>query len=263
VRSFGTTKREILSLAARLGEHRVQKVVMESTSVYWKAPFFRLEAESFSCELLDAKQVKALPGRPKTDRADCVWLAKVAERGMVICNASETVQAEYDPAHATRYGVTPPQDDNADDTVVLPNYSGYSAGRYVLAPAEMSGNIIRTATAQLDSQTDEWGVIMDFTSAGSTEFNKYAAAHYRCYKEDMSNPPYCALQAIELDGTVESAPSIDFNSFPGSAEISGSSSAPFTKQEAQSIAFALSYGSLPVRFVSQEVETVSPASPLS
>jgi transposase len=83
VRSFGATKSEILLLAAWLHEHRVEKVVMESTSDYWKAPFFRLEAEGFRCELLDAKQVKALPGRPKTDRADCVWLAKVAERGMV------------------------------------------------------------------------------------------------------------------------------------------------------------------------------------
>ena len=77
VRSFGTTKREILSLAAWLSGHRVSKVVMESTSDYWKAPFFRLEAEGFSCELLDAKQVKALPGRPKTDRADCVWHGEI------------------------------------------------------------------------------------------------------------------------------------------------------------------------------------------
>jgi preprotein translocase subunit SecD len=146
---------------------------------------------------------------------------------------------------------------------VLPNYSGYSAGRYVLAPAEMSGNIVKSAAAHLDSQTDEWEVVLDFTGAGSTAFNKYAAAHYNCYKEDESSPPYCALQAIELDGTVESAPSIDSNNFPGSAQISGSSSAPFTKQEAQRTAFALSYGSLPVRFASQEVETVSPASPLS
>jgi transposase len=82
VRSFGTTKKEILALAAWLREHQVGAVVMESTSDYWRAPFFRLEAEGFTCELLDAKQVKALPGRPKTDKADCVWLAKVAERGM-------------------------------------------------------------------------------------------------------------------------------------------------------------------------------------
>ena len=83
VRSFGTTKREILSLADWLRSHRVVRVVMEATGDYWKAPFFRLEAEGFDCDLLDAKQVKALPGRPKTDRADCVWLAKVAERGMI------------------------------------------------------------------------------------------------------------------------------------------------------------------------------------
>jgi transposase len=83
VRGFGVTKRQILSLADWLRSHRVRKVVMEATGDYWKAPFFRLEAEGFDCELLDARQVKALPGRPKTDRADCVWLAKVAERGMV------------------------------------------------------------------------------------------------------------------------------------------------------------------------------------
>jgi transposase len=82
VRSFATTKAEILLLAAWLHEHRVGVVVMESTSDYWRAPFFRLEAEGFTCQLLDAKHVKALPGSPKTDKADCVWLAKVAEKGM-------------------------------------------------------------------------------------------------------------------------------------------------------------------------------------
>jgi preprotein translocase subunit SecD len=175
-----------------------------------------------------------------------------------ICNASATDQELYNPPNGNQYGVTPPQDDNAGDTVVLPNYSGYSAGRYVLAPAVMSGNIVKSAAADLDSQTDEWEVVLNFTSSGSTAFNKNAAAPYKCYESDTSNPPYCALQAVELDGTVESAPSIDSNNFPGSAEISGSSSAPFTQQEAQSLAQALSYGSLPVRFVAQDIDNVSP-----
>lgn len=52
VRSFGTTKKEILVLAAWLHEQQVEVVVMESTSDYGRAPFFRLEAEGFSCELL-------------------------------------------------------------------------------------------------------------------------------------------------------------------------------------------------------------------
>jgi transposase len=54
----------------------------EATSSYWKPAFSLLEAEGFTCWLLNAKHVKNVPGRPKTDRLDAVWLAKVVERGM-------------------------------------------------------------------------------------------------------------------------------------------------------------------------------------
>jgi hypothetical protein len=33
--------------------------------------------------LINAEDVKHLPGRPKTDQLDAVWLAKLAERGML------------------------------------------------------------------------------------------------------------------------------------------------------------------------------------
>jgi transposase len=56
--------------------------VMEATSDYWKPVFYLLEAEGFTCWLLNARHVKNVPGRPKTDLLDAVWLAKVAERGM-------------------------------------------------------------------------------------------------------------------------------------------------------------------------------------
>lgn len=82
-RSFGTTRRELLALADWLRCWQVRRVGMEATGDYWKAPFFQLEAEGFDCALYDASRVKALPGRPKTDRADSVWLATVVERGMV------------------------------------------------------------------------------------------------------------------------------------------------------------------------------------
>jgi len=42
-----------------------------------------LEAEGFTCWLLNARHVKNVPGRPKTDKLDAVWLAKVVERGHV------------------------------------------------------------------------------------------------------------------------------------------------------------------------------------
>jgi transposase len=55
---------------------------MESTSDYWRGPYFLLEASEHRVWLLNARQVKHVPGRPKTDKLDAVWLAKVTERGM-------------------------------------------------------------------------------------------------------------------------------------------------------------------------------------
>src|SRR5260370_10113751 len=56
---------------------------MEATGDYWKPVFFLLESRGFDCQLYNAAQVKALPGRPKTDRADSLWLARITERGMI------------------------------------------------------------------------------------------------------------------------------------------------------------------------------------
>jgi transposase len=82
VREYATHTPALLELADWLRVERVQLVVMEATSDYWKPVFYLLEAEGFTCWLLNAAHVKNVPGRPKTDRLDAVWLAKVAERGM-------------------------------------------------------------------------------------------------------------------------------------------------------------------------------------
>jgi transposase len=80
-REFGTTMRQLTALADWLRTWGVEKAGMESTSNYWKPVFFLLEREGFECVLYHAGQVKALPGRPKTDKLDSAWLAKVTERG--------------------------------------------------------------------------------------------------------------------------------------------------------------------------------------
>jgi len=49
----------------------------------WKPPFYLLEAAGFDTWLVNARDVKHLPGRPKTDKLDAVWLCKVAERQMI------------------------------------------------------------------------------------------------------------------------------------------------------------------------------------
>jgi transposase len=82
VREYATVTPALLELADWLRVERVELVAMEATSDYWKPVFYLLEAEGFECWLLNAKHVKNVPGRPKTDRLDAVWLAKVLERGM-------------------------------------------------------------------------------------------------------------------------------------------------------------------------------------
>jgi transposase len=83
ITTYPTMTRSLLVLADRLGELGVTRVVMEATSDYWKSPFYLLEAHGFEVWLVNAKDVKHLPGRPKTDKLDAVWLAKIAERQML------------------------------------------------------------------------------------------------------------------------------------------------------------------------------------
>ncbi len=83
ITTYSTMTRSLLGLADRLRELGVTRVVMEATSDYWKPVFYILEAQGLCPWLVNAKDVKHLPGRPKTDKLDAVWLAKVAERQML------------------------------------------------------------------------------------------------------------------------------------------------------------------------------------
>jgi transposase len=82
VRTFATVTRSLLELRDWLICQGVSLCVMEATSTYWKPPFYLLE-DAIECWVVNARDVKNVPGRPKTDRLDAVWLAKLAERGML------------------------------------------------------------------------------------------------------------------------------------------------------------------------------------
>jgi transposase len=83
VETYSTMTRSLLGMADHLACLGVTRVVMEATSDYWKPVFYLLEAAGFETWLVNAKDVKHLPGRPKTDKLDAVWLCKVAERQML------------------------------------------------------------------------------------------------------------------------------------------------------------------------------------
>jgi transposase len=81
IRAFGTMTPDILALADWLAAHEVTHVAMESTGVYWK-PIYNLLEDQFTLLLVNARHVKAVPGR-KTDVRDCEWLADLLRHGLL------------------------------------------------------------------------------------------------------------------------------------------------------------------------------------
>jgi len=69
VKPYNTMTRSLLLLADRLGGLGVTRVVMESTSDYWKPVFYLLEAHGFDTWLVNAKDVKHLPRPAKNGQA--------------------------------------------------------------------------------------------------------------------------------------------------------------------------------------------------
>src|ERR1700682_1198723 len=73
----------ISELGEQLVELGVQKVTVESTSDYWRIWYYLLESAGLKVDLVNARDVKNVPGRPKTDKLDAVWLAKLTEKGLL------------------------------------------------------------------------------------------------------------------------------------------------------------------------------------
>jgi transposase len=73
----------VRELAAELTAEGVEMVTLESTSDYWRIWFYVLEAAGLAVQLVNASQARNLPGRPKTDTQDAVWLARLTEKGLL------------------------------------------------------------------------------------------------------------------------------------------------------------------------------------
>ena len=79
----GATYREVIALMDHLRCQGIQRLVLESTSDYWRVWYNLAEAAGLEVWLVNARDVRHLPGRGNSDRLDCVWLCKLNERGML------------------------------------------------------------------------------------------------------------------------------------------------------------------------------------
>ena len=77
------TRARITELGQELLRHQVQMVTLESTSDYWRIWYYVLESTGLAVQLVSASQAKNLKGRPKTDKLDAMWLARLTQRGML------------------------------------------------------------------------------------------------------------------------------------------------------------------------------------
>ncbi len=77
------TTAAITDLGEQLVAAGIEKITVESTSDYWRIWFYLLESAGLTVQLVNARDVKNVPGRPKTDKLDAVWLAKLTEKGLL------------------------------------------------------------------------------------------------------------------------------------------------------------------------------------
>lgn len=148
------------------------------------------------------------------------------------------------PALAKYKSLTKNAVDDPNVTVLLPGLHG--GDRYLLGPAQLKGSAVKKALAQ-QTTLGKWVVNLTLTSSGATGWNTMAKS---LFHEEIG---------IELGGVVQSNPitlpnTTSFKTFGNSVEISGA----FTQTEAQNLALALNYGSLPLRLHEINVQTVSP-----
>jgi len=156
---------------------------------------------------------------------------------------------------AQQIGYSPTVWDNPKSQIVACGLSNGTSGvwyKFVLAPAQVLGSQIKSASATPQTSSTYWQVNLNFNGAGAKAFGTLTSQMYSQYGKTSS--PLDDL-AVVLDGQVVSFPSINQGAIlGGAAQIFGS----FDQAQATNLATVLSYGSLPLTFHQEAVETITP-----
>ncbi len=83
VRRFGAFTRDLHTIRDWLLKHRIRVVGMESTGVYWVNLYQILEDAGLEIGVVNARDLKYVKGRPKTDKLDCQWGQRLLSCGLL------------------------------------------------------------------------------------------------------------------------------------------------------------------------------------
>lgn len=145
---------------------------------------------------------------------------------------------------------TPPKSGADDPNQPIAACARDGSEKYLLEPAAVLGNQIKSASANLDAQSAQgWTVDLTFKGKGTSRWCDLTRKAFNAGQGTPAN-----RVAIVLDGQVVSAPQIIQPICGGQAQITGQ----FTQAQAQDLANVLKYGALPLKFTTQSVEDVSP-----
>ena len=173
------------------------------------------------------------------------------------------------PSNSWKATVGYTEDQSQWDTLSAQTVSCDATGdKFVLGPAVVDGTQLTSVSTALDSTNDQWVVNINLNGAASSSFGTLTTTQFNSYYPAASAASTegtfvddSALDetAITLDGSVQSAPQTEGALTTGSFTISGPTSTNgFTEAEANQLTNVLKYGSLPITFVLQDVESISP-----
>ncbi len=83
IKTFGTCTADVKALGRHLLKAKIKSVAMESTGVYWIPIYNILQSMGLKPVLINAREIKSVAGRPKTDKQDCMWICRLHSYGLL------------------------------------------------------------------------------------------------------------------------------------------------------------------------------------
>jgi preprotein translocase subunit SecD len=134
--------------------------------------------------------------------------------------------------------------------------------KYVLGPAVIEGTQLTSIQPGLQQNSTQWVVNLSLNSAATKSFGTLTTSQYNTYYATAQSGDQNAVAldstAIVLDGNVQEAPMTEGALTSGSFTISGPQPNGFSEDQATQLTNILKYGSLPLNFVVQDVQSISP-----